>query len=175
MFRFVQCIPTPDRTNGHSGRPLRLYSKFKVGDIRTHEHMHKTQHSTHADMSRVTFSFVRWAAGEGIIALLQAEGLVHLPSVFYSGCQNGGGGNRAGHTLVKNVGQTGSTATPESLKWNLFLRWKVGRWWKESLLSGDRNEEWFDFLWREPVESLYNSGRFFRPFIYPSDKAEQRF
>lgn len=33
--------------------------------------------------------FICTLSGEGIIALLQAEGLVHLPSVFYSGCQNG--------------------------------------------------------------------------------------
>lgn len=47
-----------------------------------------------------------------------------------------GGGKRAGHARVKNLGQTGSTATPKSFKWNLFLRWKVGQWWKDSLFSG---------------------------------------
>lgn len=34
-------------------------------------------------------SFICTLSGEGSIALRQAEGLVHLPSVFYSGCQNG--------------------------------------------------------------------------------------
>lgn len=33
----------------------------------------------------MSVSFVHWAGS----ALLQAEGLVHLPSVFNSGCQNG--------------------------------------------------------------------------------------
>lgn len=46
----------------------------------THRHTHKTaQHSTRA----------RRARAEGAVALLQAEGPLHLPSVFYSGCQNG--------------------------------------------------------------------------------------
>lgn len=33
--------------------------------------------------------FTRILSGEGSIARLQAKGLDHLPSVFYSGCQNG--------------------------------------------------------------------------------------
>lgn len=42
---------------------------------------------THAqDTAQHTCRHVR---AEGVVALLQAEGLLHLPSVFYSGCQNG--------------------------------------------------------------------------------------
>lgn len=44
-------------------------------------------------------SFICTLSTEGVVALLQAEGLVHLPSVFYSGCQKWGGGNRAGHVI----------------------------------------------------------------------------
>lgn len=59
----------------------------------THKHTHKTPHSTHADMSGVNFTCT--LSGEGSIVIIylfiftQTEGLVHLPSVFYSGCQNG--------------------------------------------------------------------------------------
>lgn len=42
---------------------------------------------THAqDTAQHTFRHVR---AEGAVALRLAEALLHLPSVFYSGCQNG--------------------------------------------------------------------------------------
>lgn len=50
--------------------------------------MHKDTAQHTCRHVKVSVSFVT-LSGEGSIALLQAEGLVHLPSVFYSGCQNG--------------------------------------------------------------------------------------
>lgn len=67
----------PDFRQDKRTQRLRLYRQVYAGDVGAREHTHKPQHSTHADMSTRASS------------LLQAEGPVHLPSVFYSGCQNG--------------------------------------------------------------------------------------
>lgn len=48
-----------------------------------------TRHSTAHMQTRESVRFNWTLSAGGIIGLLQDEGLVHLPSVFYSGCQNG--------------------------------------------------------------------------------------
>lgn len=80
-------IPTSDRTNGHSGRPLRLYCGVSSTSGWARTHAQDAAQHTWRHVESVGFFWT--LSGEGIIALLQAEGLVHLPSVFYSGCQNG--------------------------------------------------------------------------------------
>lgn len=49
----------------------------------------RTRHCTAHMQTCQGVSFTCTLSGEGNSALLQAEGLDHLPSVFYSGCQNG--------------------------------------------------------------------------------------
>lgn len=78
-------------------------ASINVGDTRyTQTHAQDTAQHT-----------CRHVKAEGVIALLEAEGLLHLPSVFYSGCQMGRrkqSGTRDSRQcfLVENLGQTGS-------------------------------------------------------------------
>lgn len=123
-------IPTSDRTNGHSVATVQRVLSRRHRYARTHAQDAAQHTCRHVKSVR----FICTLSDEGIIAS-PGWGTGSPPFCILLRVPKWGGGNRAGNTLVKNLGQTGSTATPESLKWNLFLRWKIGQWWKESLVS----------------------------------------
>lgn len=79
VLNLVNVITTPSRTYGQSWRQSVCIASINLGDTRyTRTHAQDTAQHT-----------CRHVRAEGVAALLQAEGLLHLPSVFYSGCQNG--------------------------------------------------------------------------------------
>lgn len=143
-------IPTSDRTNGHGGRPLRLFCRVLSMSrcARTHAQdaaQHTCRHVQSVGFIQAKASSLSCRPRDWFTSLLY----------FTQGAKMGRRKRSRTHS-----GETiwGGRVPPRHPRLpNQFCSsegWRVGHRGKESPVCVAPEEKWFGFVWREPVESL---------------------